>query len=89
MRKNQSSPPDGAPTGAAGEPGLLALVPQGPVGDRMRGWICGAESDPQAAGIPLNDWRPVWDLEIRPHAAAGVFQVRRRSPDILQRTGVL
>ncbi len=59
-------------------------VPEGP----LRQWILRAETDLNAAGVRLSEWRRPWDSLIWPHASAGFFKVKKKIPEILDEIGI-
>jgi hypothetical protein len=62
----------------------MPYVPTGPVSD----WIAKARPLLNERGIALTEFRRGWDVLVWPHATAGFFKVKRKIPEILEKSGL-
>ncbi|WP_371038637.1 FAD-binding domain-containing protein [Rhodosalinus sp. FB01] len=61
---------------------VTPYVTRGPLHD----WLMEARPALEARGIAIREWRRDWDSAIWPHATAGFFKVKKKIPQILERT---
>jgi deoxyribodipyrimidine photo-lyase len=63
---------------------VTPYVPEGP----LRDWLRAAEPALAKEDIRLCEWRRDWDAAVWPHATAGFFKVKQRTPEILHAVGL-